>query len=66
MSFSIWFVVGTRPEATKGWLFARELAKLSDLSVRVIFSGQHTMLLHNCIDDLGPIYGAIYSSSLLF
>lgn len=58
MTSSVWFVIGTRPEATKGWLFARNLASASGIKLKLVFTGQHTDLLADCMRDLGPIQAA--------
>lgn len=57
MKKPVLFIVGTRPEATKGWLFARNLAASLQVDLGLIFTGQHIDLINNSFRDLGPIEG---------
>ena len=51
------FIIGTRPEATKGWLVVRALAQNAEDEVEILFSGQHRELLVETVNDLSPIDG---------
>jgi len=52
-------VVGTRPEVTKGWLFARWLASHPDVDFYLICTGQQKELLWSSVYDLGLTVNAI-------
>lgn len=49
------YIVGTRPEATKGWLLLGHLAKTCTAEISVLYSGQHVGLLDRVIEDLAPV-----------